>query len=310
MLVPASKKWASRLPDSGNAALDVWLPATAGPRTVLVTGSRGRLGVELVLFLRALGWRVYGVARSSDLRHGDDFALDVTDAQFGDLVEQTRPDTIIHLASALSGTSIREQNSRLDTSIASAAAHAGVGRIVFASSGAIYGTAEASARREDSELSGRSAYALSKLDGEARFRQLTRAAPQTSVVSLRIFNVVGPSFQDSLVWRLARASVSDPVTLRGPNAFVRDYVHQSDVLQAIARACAIQVSGFLSINVGTGCPVSSSDLLALLDVDTGSYSIQSGEPSYNWADTSLLERTLGVRAASPPTRDWLLASTT
>ena len=275
-------------------------------RTVLVTGGRGRLGRLLVQDLRAAGVRAVSLGRSRpDVHHADDVVVDLRDAEaVADITRQADADVIVHLASVLRGDDLAVHNQLIDSAVAGAARVARTRRVINVSSGAVYGTADSHALREDSTLEGDSAYAKSKIAGEELFRTLAGERPETSVTTLRIFNIAGPAFPDSLVHKLLHATSARPVTVVGPDHFVRDYVHQSDVLAVLRAAARDEQEGHRVLNVGAGAAISTRMLLDSLQIEESRVNVREGVPSVNWADISLMAAALGVVPNQLPTRAW------
>ncbi|MFB9642861.1 NAD-dependent epimerase/dehydratase family protein [Agromyces lapidis] len=271
-----------------------------------MTGGRGRLGRLLVEDLRAAGPEVVSLGRSRhDADHPDDVVVDLRDSDaVADITRRSAPEVIVHLASVLRGGELAADNRLIDSAVAGAAREARTRRIVHISSGAVYGTSATEARREDSALEGDGPYAKSKIAGEELFRTLADDRPETAVMTLRVFNVAGPAFPDSLVHKLMHATSAEPVTVVAPDRFVRDYIHQSDVLAVLRAAVGAEHAGHRVLNVGAGAAISTRMLLAGLQIDDARVVEKDGGPSFNWADISLLLETLGVVPGQGPTRDW------
>ncbi|MFF2370071.1 NAD-dependent epimerase/dehydratase family protein [Agromyces sp. NPDC058110] len=281
------------------------MPETQESGTVLVTGGRGRLGRLFVRELRSSGLRAVSLGRTPVDGHPDDVVVDLRDAEsVADVVRAAGADTIVHLASVLHGDDLVAQNRLIDAAVAGAALAIDAGRIIHVSSAAVYGTASAGARHEDSELAGDSAYARSKIEGEALFRRLAADSTGTAVTTLRIFNVAGPDFPDSLVHKLATAAPRDPVTVVAPDHFIRDYIHQQDVSAVLLAATNSKHQGHRVLNVGAGAAVSTRMLLQSLRVDGSSYIERAGAPSSSWADVSRMRSELGVSPTPYPTLAW------
>jgi len=128
-------------------------------------------------------------------------------------------------------------------------------------------------------------------------------------VALRIFNTYGP-----------RQSLSNPYTGIGaifsarllndrpPLVFedgqqLRDFVHVSDVARAFVTALEkTEVTG-VACNVGTGSPLSVTDIARYLAVALGKNvppeitgDFRAGDIRHCWADTAAARRDLGFRA--------------
>ncbi|WP_400994000.1 NAD-dependent epimerase/dehydratase family protein [Agromyces sp. GXQ0307] len=275
-------------------------------RPVVVTGGRGRIGRHLVERLRRRGDRVVSIARlHSDVPHPDDVRADVTDADaVEEAIARSGADVVVHLASVLRGDGIEDVNARIDRTLAEAIRRCGAQRVVHASSGAVYGVTAESARQEDSPLEGSGPYARSKIRAEEIFGGLAADGDAASVTSLRIFNVAGPAFPDSLVHRLIHASASQPVMLTAPDRFIRDYIHQDDLVDVLCAAIDHSTTGARVVNVGAGVAVSTRTLLERIAPDPSAVVESPGEPSFNWADISAMTRLFGVRPRAVPDRTW------
>ena len=181
-------------------------------------------------------------------------------------LQQAKPDAVIYLAKpALANTAeapfaIRSAVDALRR-FSAECAELGVGRLVFASSAAVYGTREKSARRESDAVHAHSPYAELKLRSEEVLGEISGSLG-LSVLAFRIFNVYGPGFPNSLVNRLAMGDGRPPL-VRNTENFVRDYIHAADVALAFRAAMEAPSLDSPILNVGTGIGTSNRSLLAL-----------------------------------------------
>ena len=266
---------------------------------ILVTGGSGQLG----LALRAVSTQhdmVFTVSPWSGAVAPGDQMLDITDENAVDrLVSSARPDVIVHLAALVGGAcdvddaATRRVNVDSVEWICRASERHGVGRVVLASTAAVYGTDYSEPIDESAEAAGKSRYAQSKLSAE---HILEVAA--TSTVALRIFNVFGASIAGSLVTRLTRSGEAGTVSLFGFDNFVRDYVHVADVADAIVLAASARIDQrHLVANIGSGIATSNRDLVNALERHWAlDYSVTDGPANYSCADVSLAHRVLGFSA--------------
>ncbi|MCH6231719.1 NAD-dependent epimerase/dehydratase family protein [Microbacterium sp. CFH 31415] len=272
--------------------------------TVLVTGGAGRLGRLVVTALRARGIRTLSLSRGT-IEHPDDLRADLTDADgVISAVADGDVDIIVHLAAAVHRDNSLESGARMDASldrlIRTKLPHA----VVFASTGAVYGDRSTEAVTEESPTLGTSPYALSKLSSENALHALTLGMPELSVTTLRIFNVAGPDFPTSLVQRLLAADPAHPATLIRPDSYVRDYIHQADVVNIILAAMDDPEPGYHLLNVGAGQPIPTRSLLSSLDISDSAWVEVDGEESSNWCDNAPLVRSFGIAPRVLPTRAW------
>lgn len=275
-------------------------------RAVLVTGGNGRLGRLLVENLRENGTRVVSLARTRpEGAHADDVQVDLTDApSVRDVVMAANADVLVHLASVLRGADVIRENERIDTTVAAAAMDADIDHIVLASSGSVYGTRSMAARTEESPLDPSTPYAQSKLRTERIFRELIEHDRAETLLALRIFNLSGPRFPDSLVQRLIRADAEHPVSVTGADTFVRDYMYQDDLITILRKAIRLRKLGSHVVNVGTGRAVTTRELLTTLEIEPAAYVETPGKPNSSWADNSRMIQLFDVELRAKPDRSW------
>jgi nucleoside-diphosphate-sugar epimerase len=252
---------------------------------VVVTGAAGMIGSVVTRVLRERGANIHAHAGPP----GVDPATvpDGVPTSFADIADSDAigvlfrgADAVIHLAGPPSAAA------SFAAPVAYARAHvvgtaavleacriAGVSRLVYMSSGEVYGQPASNPVAEDAPTLPRSPYGAAKLGGEALVRALCPSAGITAIV-LRPFSVYGPrSPEASLVGRLLKAVLTDDVIRLSSLRPVRDYVHVDDV-SAAAAAALIRVAGSARpevpvFNVATGVGTSAADLAALVVATAG-----------------------------------------
>ena len=136
-------------------------------------------------------------------------------------------------------------------------------RIIFTSSAAVYGLSE-SARLEADPLHPIDIYGWSKVIGEELLAAYAQRHPETSCVSARLSNLVGPDDpHEHVVPVLLAAKRKDDVPSLGNLWPRRDYVHVDDVADALMSLSALK-PGYHVYNVATGIGTSVMGLLAML----------------------------------------------
>lgn len=156
---------------------------------VVVTGSSGRLGRTLCAGLAASGHVVIGADRAPARLTGvDEREIDLLGERAAEaLLDDVRPDAVVHLAGIAVPFSAPEReilvtNTALAHTVLAAAAHAGVGRVLAASSPTVIGYGGPSWRArgvpidETHPREPANAYALSKLVIEETVRMFSRTA--------------------------------------------------------------------------------------------------------------------------------------
>jgi UDP-glucose 4-epimerase len=182
----------------------------------------------------------------------------------------------------------------------------GVQRVVFISSGAIYGDQQDQPLSEDTPPDPRSPYAVSKLAAE-HYIHTIGALWGIETVSLRVFNAYGPGQQLPAVHPpviphfLRQTAKGGTLVIHGSGEQRRDFVYIDDVVQAMVAASTAPTLSRRVINIGSGVETSIRDLAQLViealerpaewifkeDLDAG--------PSHMRADIELARDKLGYR---------------
>jgi UDP-glucose 4-epimerase len=186
----------------------------------------------------------------------------------------------------------------------------GVRRVVFISSGAIYGEQPSQPLREDAQPSPRSPYAVSKLAAEYYIRTIG-SLWGIETVCLRVFNAYGPGqhlppVHAPVIPNLLRQSrLNGTVVLHGDGSQTRDYVYVDDVVNAMVAASIAPEVNQLIINVGSGLDVNVRELLRLvLDITGGHPEVVFNQrtergPLRMCADLGLAREKLGYQPTIP-----------
>jgi UDP-glucose 4-epimerase len=180
-------------------------------------------------------------------------------------------DFVFHLAAMVSvpgsmqnPNEYAEINTRGTAIVLEEAARAGVKRLVFSSSAAIYGDSPRIPRIEGMPAEPQSPYAKSKYEGEQHCRSFTDQG-RLATVCLRYFNVFGP-YQDprseytaAVPAFIEKAITNEPITIFGDGRQTRDFIYVKDVVAANAfLALKSQATGVF--NVGCGRQITITDL--------------------------------------------------
>jgi UDP-glucose 4-epimerase len=151
----------------------------------------------------------------------------------------------------------------------------GVRRVVFTSSGAVYGDQAAQPLHEDAIPNPRSPYAVSKLAAEYYVRTIGDLWGIETVI-LRVFNAYGPgqhlpaSHPPVIPNFLRQALRGGTLVVNSQGTQTRDYIFVDDVVNAlIASATAPDINREV-LNVGSGSETSVRELVRLVLELTGS----------------------------------------
>lgn len=212
---------------------------------VVVTGASGFIGRNLVARLVELGIETVAVSRRPAAPQPG--VRTVATADYAD-APGGPADVLMHLAESPYAAAADGAAPELLRALA----HRPFGRIVYVSSGLVYGDRTAAPRRPGDPASANGPYAQSKLAAEA-------VALERGGVVARLGNVIGPGMHEGTVISdiLAQLDARGPVALRdlGP---ARDYVWVGDVAAALAAMAVGRASGVF--NVGSGRSVTVAEL--------------------------------------------------
>ncbi|KQP69187.1 hypothetical protein ASF40_14825 [Microbacterium sp. Leaf288] len=247
---------------------------------VLVLGGGGPIGAALARRATAAGCRVVVTTRHE---------LDVSDAAaVTTRLSRLKPDAVINLVNPRLEAGDVDTAAGVAGSLTRWAAESGVARMVFASSGAVYGDTGAVPFTESDGLRGDSPYARVKIRSEqAIAAEAARAG--IAALSMRIFNVFGEGCHQSLINKLLERH--RPVLALSAN-YVRDYVHVDEVADALLAACAApDVTGV--VNVATG---EATDNLMLADA--------AGPGAFEALDESIVSYSVGDPSQLTSSLEW------
>lgn len=144
------------------------------------------------------------------------------------------------------------------------AAAAGVRKLCFSSSAAVYGNNPVVPKVETMLPEPRSPYAVTKLDGEYYCRQFAEDG-RLETVALRFFNVFGPRQDPGSAYAAAvpifmrKALRHEPLTIYGDGGQTRDFVYVKDI--AAANIFAVTTPGLTGVfNAGYGGQITVLEL--------------------------------------------------
>lgn len=285
----------------------------------LVTGGAGFIGSHIVerLLREGRSVRVF-----DNLSSGDRSMLgpQLSDVEFieGDLRDADAlkraaqgVDAIFHLGAEPSvQRSVADPQTCLDINVSGTlnvllgARDAGVRRVVFASSCAVYGDDPVMPKRESMALTPGSPYAASKAAGE-HLCKVASSIYGVETVSLRFFNVFGPRQRAGSAYAAVIPIFLEQI-LRGKQPVIygdgrqtRDFVYIDNVVDANLAAAAAPGASGGAFNVATGVSVSLLDLVRAIGTIIGKSVESRFEPSrsgdivYSEADITAARDVLG-----------------
>ncbi|HKX61524.1 MAG TPA: GDP-mannose 4,6-dehydratase, partial [Verrucomicrobiae bacterium] len=160
-----------------------------------------------------------------------------------------------------------------------AARHAGVKKVILASSSSVYGVnARVPFSEVDPIFSAISPYAASKLACES-LGHVYHHVYGMDIAALRFFTVYGPRQRPDLaIHKFARLiSAGKPIPVFGDGTTARDYTFVSDTVSGVV-ACTQREFGFEIFNLGESETVTLSRLIELLEGALGHKAIIDRQP--------------------------------
>jgi UDP-glucose 4-epimerase len=284
----------------------------------LVTGAAGFLGSALANRLARNGQSVRGL---DDCSTGDPSILS-PEVHFtrGDINDRPKlwtllqdVDCVFHLAarvlvpeSVLYPREYNMVNVGGTVTLMEAMRDVGVRRVVFISSGAIYGEQNEQPLTEEMRPNPSTPYAVSKLAAEYYVRTLGSFS-KTETVCLRVFNAYGPGQHLPPVHApvipnlLRQARLNGTIVVHGDGSQTRDYVYVDDVVNAMVAAATAPNVNQKIINVGSGRETSVREMVKLaLEISGGKPEVVYNPrtergPAHMRADLTLAREALGYQ---------------
>ena len=185
-----------------------------------------------------------------------------------------------------------------------AARDAGVKRVVYASSSAVYGDVETCPIQESSPLSPVSPYGVGKVAGEMYARVMSDLHG-VDLVGLRYFNVFGPRQDPASPYSAAipvfvKAMLEGkPPPVNGDGLQSRDFTYVDNVVDANLLACQVpeMLGGVYNVSCGQG--TSLLELVNMLNQVLGTTlnprlrDALPGDIRHSWSDINLARETFG-----------------
>jgi len=216
---------------------------------VLITGGSGFIGSHLVEHFQGKAEvRVLDNLRTGHRRNLDGFDVEFIEGSILDreLVARavTGVDYVFHLAALVSVPESMERphecvalNVTGLLNVLEACATAGVRKLCFSSSAAVYGNNLELPKHEGMRPEPRSPYAVTKLDGEYYCQQFAESG-RLETMALRFFNVFGPrqnprgAYAAAVPIFMEQALAGAPLTIHGDGGQTRDFVYVKDIVAA------------------------------------------------------------------------------
>lgn len=256
--------------------------------TILITGGSGFIGSHLAEHFHGHAQvRIFDNMRSGHRKNLAGLNVDFIDGSITDRCSLGRAmrgvDYVFHLAALVSvPESVSKPHECVEINVCGhlnvleVAANAGVRKVIFASSAAIYGDNPTVPKMEAMLPEPRSPYAITKLDGEYYNDLFTRLG-RLEAVSARFFNVFGPRqdprgpYAAAVPIFIEKALAGGRIDIYGDGEQTRDFVYVKDIVSALVFAMQPGLTGVF--NVGYGRSLSINYLAKRIIALTNSSSV-------------------------------------
>jgi UDP-glucose 4-epimerase len=256
-------------------------------KKVLVTGGAGFIGSHIVQELQGKAEIVVLDSLRSGYRHNlDGFACEFLEGDIRDRATVKRAlrgvDHVFHLAALVSVPESMEKirecveiNAQGFVNVLEEARAAGVEKLCFSTSAAIYGDNPTVPKIETMFPEPKSPYAVTKLDGEYYAGMFTREYG-LPCACLRYFNVFGPrqdpkgAYAAAVPIFITRALADADITIYGDGEQTRDFIYVKDIVGANLFFAQNDATGVF--NIANGGRITINDLAETIVKITGSKS--------------------------------------
>ena len=254
---------------------------------ILITGGSGFIGSHIVEHYQDLAEeiRVLDNLRTGSRKNLDGLQHVFIEASVTDREAVAKAvegvDYVFHLAALVSvPESMTKPGECVDINVhgllnvLEASAAAGVKKLVFASSAAIYGDNPTVPKLESMLPEPKSPYAVTKLDGEY-YLDLFNRERGLETAAIRFFNVFGPrqdpegAYAAAVPIFIENALRGEDITVFGDGGQTRDFIYVKDIAGALA--FAVETPGVSGVfNAGYGGQITINDLASRLIEAAGS----------------------------------------
>ena len=263
----------------------------------LITGGAGFIGSQVARVLIEKG---HAVRILDNLSSGFLHNLDGLDVEFieGDITDISTVqsavkdcDKVVHLAAKVSvPESIQDPvgydytNVYGTTVVFESARQAGVSRVVYASSSAVYGSTPTLPKQEHHQPQPESPYAVAKLCNE-HYGRIYSSTLGVECIGLRFFNVYGPrqdpngAYAAAIPTFITQANNNKDISLHNGGAQSRDFIFVRDVADAILHSLAAPKIAGEVFNIGNGDGTTILELAQLITQLTHSHSTLTTTPN-------------------------------
>ncbi|QQK78868.1 NAD(P)-dependent oxidoreductase [Salicibibacter cibi] len=262
---------------------------------VLVTGSSGLIGASLVKGLADEGFKVIGYDKFSNnaIPHKD-YKFEEGDLcdfpRLASVIKKYKIDSIIHCGGmshpqvgAISPYNIVQTNIVGTTNVFESARLFNVKKVVYISSGAVYGKNQLCVTKETDQLNPTTIYGVSKVTGE-QIAAVFASNYGVESISLRLAFVYGPNrlMPDPLKMLLSQAIAGENIYEEKGADQKLEFIYIKDVVTAIKKALILTNLKHNVFNIGSGVNDSLMEVISVIRGLFPNISIEIGKGDFGY----------------------------
>lgn len=222
---------------------------------LIITGHKGFVGKSLVKMAKSRGFNVLFV--EGDLLKSD------TVSKLRESISAS--DVLVHLAGGFFGSDpkIVEKNTLVSLTVAKLASENPRLKIIYTSTGAVYGNSGSDPIAESTVLNPNTVYGMSKKWGEEIFDYYI-PHNQRRLTIFRLPSIYGPGNEIGVIARFIKSiQENDSLSLHGTGTQCRSFLHVEDLCEAIL--CNANSSLVGIFNLSESIPYSISEIIKILE---------------------------------------------
>ncbi len=263
---------------------------------ILITGTTGNIGSHIYKFLsQKNNISLYEINRkkSKNIKKNSLITPQYDINAISNFIKTNKPDSVIHLAGIQDQTDpeIINFNHLKTIELLNLSIDFHIKEFIFASTGAIYGYEGTTPYQENSQPNIQNLYAESKLLAENSIKKIAKKHIRYKI--LRIFNVYGPLFENSLINKLKNKK---NVNVYNSKDYIRDYIYITDLVKIFFNL--IKINKSLLINIGNGIEWDNQKLINYFkknNIPFYANILNKQIKSYSVADISYLKKLINYK---------------